>query len=203
MYLRLQMAGKEGESDIVFATGADETSPLEITGVHLDEDGDVCLECDERLDTKLSPEQIADAVSGFDPDKDLYFLYTDKKGETVLYNIKDGGTIDRDEVSVISAETFAQALEKFPSDDMLHFETGTVNYTINSVYLDDMGDLCLESNEIMELDDYPVGMIIEELRDLDPNAGVYFYDDESMEYYGILPEEYRIGKDGGPWFKIR
>lgn len=121
----------------------------------------------------------------------------------MLYNIKDGGTREREEISTISAETLLHALRAFCPEDSLHLETGTINFTINSVYIDDRGDLCLESNEIMELDDYPVGMIIEELESVDQNTPVYFYDDESKEYYEILPEEFRLGKDGGPWFKIK
>ena len=47
--------------------------------------------------------------------------------------------------------------------DILHFESGTINFTVNSIYEDGEGCICLESNEIMELDDYPVGQLLEDL----------------------------------------
>ena len=83
------------------------------------------------------------------------------------------------------------------------FESGTINFTVNSIYEDAQGCVCLESNEIMELDDYPVGMIVEELSHCSKETGIYFYDDDSKEYYGIYPDEIRTDEKGDVWIKVR
>ena len=83
------------------------------------------------------------------------------------------------------------------------FESGTINFTVNSIYEDAQGCVCLESNEIMELDDYPVGMIVEELSHCSKETGIYFYDDDSKEYYGIYPDEIRTDGNGDLWIKVR
>ena len=43
----------------------------------------------------------------------------------------------------------------------------------------------------MELDDYPVGLLLEDLSHCPKGTGIYFYDDDSQEYYGIYPDEIR------------
>lgn len=205
IFLRLEMAQKDGVSDLMFDSGAEGQSPFSITGVRLDEDGDVCLESDVRVKTTLSPKEIADAVSQYDGNKTVYFLSIDKNGEPELYNIKDGGTKDRfdNQLRIISCESLIDALGKFDKDAILHFESGTINFTINSVYMDPYGSLCLESNEIMELDDYPISMIMEDLSGQMGGTGVYFYDDDSKEFYGIYPDEYRIDDKGELWINVR
>ena len=54
-------------------------------------------------------------------------------------NIKDGGTKDRnsDELRIILAGRFTEALNKFSNDSILHFESGMINFTVNSIYEDD------------------------------------------------------------------
>ena len=55
----------------------------------------------------------------------------------------------------------------------------------------------------MELDDYPVGMIVEDLSHCSIETGIYFYDDDSKEYYGIYPDEIRTDEKGDVWIKVR
>lgn len=205
IFLRLEMAGKDSSSDLVFDAGVDGQSPFVITGVHLDEDGDVCLESDCRAAAVLSPEDIAEAVSRYGSDKTVYFVAIDSDGDSELYNIKDGGTKDRQspDLQMIAVSELTDCLKGCPQDSILHFESGTINFTVNSVYTDEYGCLCLESNEIMELDDYPVSMLMEELSETDPHTCVYFYDDDSREYYGIYPEECRQDDKGDIWINVR
>lgn len=205
IFLRLEMGGKESSSDLVFDAGVDGQSPFAITGVHLDEDGDVCLESDERADAVMSPKEIADAVLRYGTARTVYFVSDDRNGETELYNIKDGGTKDRQspDLQMIEASELMDCLKGCPQDGILHFESGTLNFTINSVYTDEYGCLCLESNEIMELDDWPVSMVMEELAGVEPGTDVYFYDDDSREYYGIHPDECRPDGKGDTWINVR
>lgn len=205
IFLRLEMAQKDDSSDLMFDSGAEGQSPFAITGVRLDEDGDVCLESDVRVKTTLSPKEIADAVSQYDGAKTVYFLSIDKNGDPELYNIKDGGTKDRfdENLGIISCDSLIDALSQFDPESILHFESGTINFTINSIYKDACGCLCLESNEIMELDNYPVSMILEDLKEQDKDTGVYFYDDDSKEFYGIYADEYRIDDKGEVWINVR
>jgi len=205
------MAEKDESSDLAFVDSKGGASPFGITGVYLDEDGDICLECDEREPNTLNVKQLAEKVMAFDGDRTIYFISVDKDGNRDTYNIKDGGFSDRHdpEIRMIDVATLTDALSSFNGDQVLHFESGTVNFTINSIYIDEDDCLCLESNEIMELDDYPTGLILEELQDLQaqgiitPDTLVYFYDDDSKEYYGIYTTDYRLGKEGAPWIKVR
>ena len=48
----------------------------------------------------------------------------------------------------------------------------------------------------MELDDYPVGLLLEDLSHCPKGTGIYFYDDDSQEYYGIYPDEIRKDEKG-------
>lgn len=205
IFLRLDMAGKGESSDLAFDAGKDGLSPFGITGVRLDEDGDICLESDVRVERTLNASELAEAVRAFDGEKTIYFLSIDRNGEAELYNIKDGGWRDRHdpEIKLTPAGALAELLGSFDPEKILHFESGTINFTINSVYHDEEGRFCLESNEIMELDNYPVGMVVEELHSLDPETSVYFYDDEAGEYYGIYQDECRVSEDGDIWIKAR
>lgn len=202
MFLLLEMASKEDDSDFVF--DAADGGPLPITGVMLDEDGDVCLESDVRVEKPLSSRELADAISQYDEGKTIYFILIDENGERELYNIKDGGTKDRldPDLKMTPSRELADILRQYPSESIPHFETGTIYFTINSVYTDEYGCLCLESNEIEELDNYPVSLILEDL-EANPEAEAYLYDDEAKEYYGIHSDERRSGPEGNPWFKIR
>lgn len=215
MFLRLEMTGKEESSEIVFSDGTDsEQTPFFITGIGLDEDGDICLESDQSADVAMSPRQIAAELGRFDEGKTLYFIKIDSQGERELYNIKDGGTFDRHdpELRLISSSSLADALTSalcadgasrmtLTPESILRFESGTINFSVNSVYMDEEGCLCLESNEYDELDDYPVQMIIDELKS-NP-APVYLRDDQAGEYYGIYPDELRVTPEGEVWIKAR
>lgn len=205
IFLRLDMAGKAEDSEFLFGSSEDGVDPFSITGVFLDEDGDVCLESDERKEYGLSATELAEAVSVYDGNKSIYFVHIDREGESTLFNIKDGGTKDRNSESlrIITAARVIEVLGKYAPEAILHFESGTINFTVNSIYEDGHGCICLESNEIMELDDYPVGLLIEELSHWPEGTGVYFYDDDSKEYYGIYPDEIRTDEKGDVWIKVR
>jgi len=205
IFLRLEMGGKASDSELVFDSGAEGVTPFSITGIHLDEDGDICLESDQRSLHVMSPKEIADAVSSYDGNKKVYFVSIDANGESELYNIKDGGTKDRLDANllIIRSKEFLQCLGQYSQDVILHFESGTINFTVNSVYPDEYGCLCLESNEIDELDDYPVSMLAEELSAVKDDTGVYFYDDDSKEYYGIYCDECRVDDKGDVWINVR
>lgn len=205
MFLRLVMASKEDESEFRFDTGVEGAEPLGITTVSLDEDGDVCLECDSRCPSSLSAVELADELRRYEDSKTVYFVYVEADGTRDLYNIKDGGTRDRmsPELMMVSAAELQGLLRGFPPDSIPYFESGTINFTINSVYSDEYGCFCLESNEIDELANYTSALIIDELSQLDAGTKVYLYDDEGKEYYGIYADEYKTDSDGNPWINVR
>ena len=43
----------------------------------------------------MSATELAEAVSVYDGNKTIYFVHIDREGESTLFNIKDGGTKDR------------------------------------------------------------------------------------------------------------
>ena len=205
MFLRLEMAEKEKDSEFAFDTGREGESPFAITGVTVDEEGDICLLNDARCSQSLSAEELAMELRQFDNAKTVYFISTDKSGGSILYDIKDGGTRDRmsPEIRMVSSRDLAERLKDFNPDSIPYFESGTINYTVNSVYEDEQGCLCLESNEIEELDNYTVGLLLDELSSVVDTTPVYLYDDESKEYYGIYLDEYKTDQDGNPWINVR
>lgn len=205
MFLRLVMAEKEHESEFRFDTGVEGAEPLGITAVDLDEDGDLCLECDSRCPVCMSAIELASELRKYDDSKTVYFVYIDSDGLRDLYNIKDGGTHDRQspELRMIPASALIDLLGGYNPDSVPYFESGTINFTINSVYIDEYGCLCLESNEIDELDNYTSGLLVEELSQIDADTNVYLYDDDSKEYYGIHVDEHRTDSAENPWIKIR
>lgn len=205
MFLRLEMAEKEKDSEFAFDTGREGESPFAITGVTIDEEGDICLLNDARCSQSLSAEELAMELRQFENAKTVYFVSTDKNGGSILYDIKDGGTRDRmsPEIRMVSAKDLAERLKGFAADGVPYFESGTINFTVNSVYEDEQGCLCLESNEIEELDNYTVGLLLDELSSVGEATTVYLYDDESKEYYGIYLDEYKTDQDGNPWINVR
>lgn len=205
MFLRLEMAEKEKDSEFAFDTGREGESPFAITGVTVDEEGDICLLNDARCSQSLSAEELAMELRQFDNAKTVYFISTDKSGGSILYDIKDGGTRDRmsPEIRMVSSRDLAERLKGFAADGVPYFESGTINFTVNSVYEDEEGCLCLESNEIEELDNYTVGLLLDELYSVGDTTPVYLYDDESKEYYGIYLDEYKTDQDGNPWINVR
>ncbi|MCQ2159585.1 MAG: hypothetical protein MJY97_00665 [Bacteroidales bacterium] len=205
MFLRLEMAEKEKESEFAFDTGREGESPFAITGVKIDEEGDICLLNDARSGQSLSAAELAEELRQFDNVKMVYFISIDRDGSSILYDIKDGGTHDRmnPDIRMVSARNLAERLKDFNPDSIPYFESGTINFTVNSVYEDEQGCLCLESNEIEELDNYTVGLLLDELSSVGEATMVYLYDDESKEYYGIYLDEYKIDQDGNPWINVR
>ena len=89
IFLRLDMAGKAEDSEFLFGSSEDGVDPFSITGVFLDEDGDVCLGSDERKEYGLSATELAEAVSVYDGNKTIYFVHIDSEGESTLFNIVD------------------------------------------------------------------------------------------------------------------
>ena len=168
IFLRLEMADKAKDSEFLFGSSEEGVDPFPITGVILDDEGDVCLESDDRMEEGLSAAELAEAVSVYDGNKTIYFVHIDREGESTLFNIKDGGTKDRysEDLRIIHAGRLIEALGEYSPESILHFESGTINFTVNSIYEDSEGCICLESNEIMELDDYPVGLLMEDLSHL-------------------------------------
>ena len=205
IFLRLEMADKAKDSEFLFGSSEEGVDPFPITGVILDDEGDVCLESDDRMEEGLSATELAEAVSVYDGNKTIYFVHIDSEGESTLFNIKDGGTKDRcsEDLRIIQAGRLIDALGEYSPESILHFESGTINFTVNSIYEDSEGCVCLESNEIMELDDYPVGLLMEDLSHCLKGTGIYFYDDDSEEYYGIYPGEIRTDEKGDVWIKVR
>lgn len=205
MFLRLVMASKESESEFRFDTGAEGEDPLGISSVGLDEDGDVCLECDSRCPSCLGAVDLAEELRRYDRSKTVYFVHIDADGSRTLYNIKDGGTRDRlsPELRMVPASDLIDRLRTFDPDAVPFFESGTVNFTINSVYFDDHGCFCLESNEIEELSNYTCGLLLDELSQLAPATKVFLYDDDSREFYGIYPDEFKTDPAGNPWINVR
>ena len=205
IFLRLEMADKAKDSEFLFGSSEEGVDPFPITGVILDDEGDVCLESDDRIEEGLSAAELAEAVSVYDGNKTIYFVHIDREGESTLFNIKDGGTKDRysEDLRIIQAGRLIDALGEYSPESILHFESGTINFTVNSIYEDGEGCICLESNEIMELDDYPVGLLLEDLSHCPKGTGIYFYDDDSQEYYGIYPDEIRTDEKGDVWIKVR
>ena len=63
IFLRLEMADKAKDSEFLFGSGEEGVDPFPITRVVLDEDGDVCLESDDRIEEGLSAAELAEAVS--------------------------------------------------------------------------------------------------------------------------------------------
>lgn len=202
--LRLRMADKERSSDILFDCGAAD-GIFRINSVYLDEDGDLCLESTMDPDKGVTISEIAETIAQYDRGTTVYFLLVGPDGEKTIFNIKDGGTPDKDspELKLIRVGRFREAIQGLAPGSCLHLESGSINFTVNSVYFDDDGLVCLESNEIMELDDYLIGDLLEELAPLEDTQRIYFYDDDSQEYYGIYPDELRLDAQGDVWIKIR
>ena len=205
MFLRLVMAAKEKESEFRFDTGVEGAEPLGITAVDLDEDGDVRLECDSRCPVCMSAIELASELRKYDDSKTVYFEYIDSDGSRDIYNIKDGGTRDRQshDLRMFPASYLAEFLRGCDPDSVPYFESGTINFTVNSVYMDEQGCFCLESNEIEELDNYTSGILVEELSQVGPGTRVYLYDDDSKDYYGIYVDEHRMDSEGNPWICVR
>ena len=132
------MASKAEDSEFLFGSSEDGVDPFPITGVILDDDGDVCLESDDRIEDGLSATELAEAVSVYDGNKTIYFVHIDREGESTLFNIKDGGTKDRNSegLRIITASRFIEVLGKYAPEAILHFESGTINFTVNSIYED-------------------------------------------------------------------
>ena len=205
MFLRLVMASKENESEFRFDTGVEGAEPLGITAVDLDEDGDVCLECDSRCPVCMGALELASELRKYEDSKTVYFVYIDSDGSREVYNIKDGGTRDRfsPELKMLPVSELLALLRRFAPDSVPYFESGTSNFTVNSVYMDEYGCMCLESNEIDELSNYTSGILADELSQIDADAGVYLYDDDSKDYYGICADRCRVDADGDPWINVR
>ena len=70
-------------------------------------------------------------------------------------------------------------------------------YTVNQIYLDDDGDVCLESNEEGE-DEYDVDQIVTEVSAFDEDTYVYFkvVDEDGNEECYDISDEWEVDDDG-------
>ena len=84
IFLRLEMADKAKDSEFLFRSSEKGVDPFPITGVILDEDGDVGLESDDRMEEGLSAAELAAAVSVYDGNKTIYFVHIDREGEPII-----------------------------------------------------------------------------------------------------------------------
>ena len=71
IFLRLDMAGKAEDSEFLFGSSEDGVEPFPITGVILDDDGDVCLEYDCKIGLGLSAKELSEAIQEFDGNKTI------------------------------------------------------------------------------------------------------------------------------------
>lgn len=71
-------------------------------------------------------------------------------------------------------------------------------FTVNSIYYDDDGDVCLEASDDEGLTNYTADEILAELREYDEYGDVYFCEDFD-EYYCIydIDDDWYIEKDDG------
>ena len=81
-------------------------------------------------------------------------------------------------------------------------EEGVDPFPITGVILDDEGDVRLESDGRME-EGLSAAELAEAVSVYDGNKAIYFYDDDSEEYYGIYPDEIRTDEKGDVWIKVR
>jgi len=64
IFLRLEMGGKASESELAFDSGADGQTPFSITGIHLDEDGDLQI---------IRSNELLMCLGQYSPDVVLHF----------------------------------------------------------------------------------------------------------------------------------
>lgn len=81
---------EDNEGKFLFDTGIEGAAPLAITSVDLDQDGDVCVECDSRCPSGLGALGFAHELRRFDDSRNVYFARIGADGTRSRCDIKDG-----------------------------------------------------------------------------------------------------------------
>lgn len=198
--LRMALADKDSDLEYAFQVGE---RVCGIVRVYLDEYGDLMLEADDSEREYLSVKELRCELEKYDASQDVFFSVLNAEGKGELYYIKEGGSREVSEDVLVDCCELKSVLESNITANILRLRCGTINFTINSIYMDDDGHLCLESNEYEELDDYTVPMIVEELSSTGDDSQVYFYDQEAEDYYCILLGEATMDEKGDLWLDIQ
>lgn len=193
------MADKDNDMEYAFQVGE---RICGITRVFLDEYGDLMLEADDTQREYLSVRDVRCELEKYDPNQDVFFSVLNAEGIGELHYIKEGGTNEITVDVLINCGELLSVLQANINAKILRLQCGTINFTINSIYLDDYGHICLESNEYEELDDYSVAMIAEALADEGTDFNVYFLDSEAGDYYLINLSTARVDDKGDMWLDI-
>lgn len=93
MLLSQVKAKEDNEGKFLFDTGIEGAAPLAITTVDLDQEGDVCVECDSRCPSGLGALGFAHELRNFDDSKTVYFMKIEADGTRSLYEINDGNNL--------------------------------------------------------------------------------------------------------------
>ena len=81
---------EDNEGKFLFDTGIEGTAPLAITSVELDQNSDVCVECDSRCPSGLGALGFAHELRQFGDSKKVYFVKIAADGTRSRCDIKDG-----------------------------------------------------------------------------------------------------------------
>lgn len=81
---------EDNEGKFLFDTGIEGAAPLAITSVDLDQDGNVCVECDNRCPTGMGALGFAHELRRFDDSRKVYFVKIGADGTRSRCDIKDG-----------------------------------------------------------------------------------------------------------------
>ena len=83
-----QIKDKENnEGKFLFDTGIEGAAPLAITSVDLDQEGDVCVECDSRCPSGLGTLGFAHELRKFEDSKNVYFMKIGPDGTRSLCDV--------------------------------------------------------------------------------------------------------------------
>ena len=88
MFLSQIKEKEDNEGKFLYDTGIEGTAPLAITSMELDQEGDVCLECDSRCPSGLGALGFAHELRKFDDSKNVYFVKIGADGTRSLFEIK-------------------------------------------------------------------------------------------------------------------
>lgn len=88
MFLSQIKEKEDNEGKFLYDTGIEGTAPLAITSMELDQEGDVCLECDSRCPSGLGALGFAHELRKFDDSKNVYFVKIGAAGSRSLFEIK-------------------------------------------------------------------------------------------------------------------
>ena len=87
IFLSQIKAKEDNEGKFLFDTGIEGAAPLAITSVDLDQEGDVCVECDSRYPSGLGSLGFAHELRKFDDSKNVYFMKIGPDGTRSLCDV--------------------------------------------------------------------------------------------------------------------